>query len=151
MIVKKRYPAWILKLNQLVSLLVSLLIVVVFAGCERTPHKLTDRDIQLMSVTKISSAWIDLPDGSQFSLESPQFGEMNELLKSLAPIESVDAGELSGCQYQLNYQSGMDPTSIRVSIDGEKLIFSIGGFVYAGGKSKTFLDAIARLQGDSAG
>jgi len=104
-----------------------------------------------MSVTKISTAWIDLPDGSQLLLESSQFGEMNALLKSLGPIEVGITGELKDNEYQLNYQSGMNPTSIRIKIDGDKLMFSLGEFVYVGGESESFLKILTQLQDQIAG
>ena len=113
--------------------------------------------IEYLSECRITIAWINLPDGSQLSIDSDEeLDRFRALTKTLAPfkVEKLNENDsLPKFGYMLGQSgSGNSPSTIEIAIVDSQLTFYFpdGGHIYYNGNGKKFLMLLEELKDSKA-
>ncbi|WP_182869509.1 hypothetical protein [Stieleria mannarensis] len=114
-------------------------------GCfNLEPQPLTDQRIAIISNTRIQSASVTYSGGSGHTLPPDDYEQFRNLLRSLAPIETVNdnSGLPALPDYRLMLSAAGDVANIDVLVDtNDQLIYTLDGFRYSGGQAGRFVAA----------
>ncbi|ELP30121.1 hypothetical protein RBSWK_05950 [Rhodopirellula baltica SWK14] len=123
-----------------------------FVGCfNLEPQPLTDQRIAIISNTRIQSASVTYPDGTEHTFAPDDYEQFRTLLRTLAPIETVsdDSGLPAAPDYRLMLFAAGNIANIDVHVDDtDQLIYTLDGFQYCGGQAGRFVTTAdaARVQ-----
>jgi hypothetical protein len=114
------------------------------SGCfNLEPTPFDDQRLAIVSNTRIQSASVSYPDGSEITIPPDHYESFRTLFRSLAPINNTtETAGLPGLpHYKLTMFAAGNVANIDVMIDGSKLIWTLDGFQYHGGNAKQFKNA----------
>jgi hypothetical protein len=118
-------------------------------GCNSyDPTKpITNDQLALRSRSAMHHTTVRFPGVQSRSPIPVSQSEMQRLIAALYPIKKVSSKALIGDCFDLAYQAGMSPTSVRVRLDGkDHLVFEWDSIVYIGGAPSAFQSCIDSLR-----
>ena len=132
--------------------LFSLLLISKYATSRSQEERPIDsRDLEIMSNSQFSYGRVEFSDGTSVEIQRDQYDLMGAMIESLSPIANSQLGSLGAPDLILFYQSGRDPTRISVCNSGSGLRFSLGSYVYSGGRSDVFNNLVISIIENGAG